>query len=138
MKTEFRSRPVFLRNWERIRAHFTTCFMALLVFRLLEFKINEKAGTTIPAGRIIQALRNMNLNKIGNYYTAGFTRTDVTDVIGDVTGMRFDVEVLTPGMLNKYDRLSRKGPEKKIGLPHPSPSLKQPSRKKKMSPDPNS
>ena len=65
MKTEFRSRPVFLRNWERIRAHFTTCFMALLVFRLLEFKINEKAGTTIPAGRIIQALRDMNLNKIG-------------------------------------------------------------------------
>lgn len=134
MKTEFRNRPVFLRNWERIRAHFTTCFMALLVFRLLEFKINEKAGTTIPAGRIIQALRDMNLNKIGNYYTAGFTRTDVTDVVGDVTGMRFDVEVLTPGMLNKYDRLSRKGPEKKIGLPHPKPEPKATAQEEKNEP----
>ena len=134
MKTEFRSRPVFLRNWERIRAHFTTCFMALLVFRLLEFKINEKAGTTIPAGRIIQVLRDMNLNKIGNYYTAGFTRTDVTDVVGDVTGMRFDVEVLTPGMLNKYDRLSRKGPEKKIGLPHPRPEPKATAQEEKNEP----
>lgn len=42
MKTEFKTRPVYLSKKDRITAHFTTCFTALVIYRILEKKLNEK------------------------------------------------------------------------------------------------
>ena len=36
MKCEFKARPVYLSRDDRIQAHFTTCFLALVVYRYLE------------------------------------------------------------------------------------------------------
>lgn len=36
MKTDFEARPVYLQNDERIKAHFMTCFLSLIIFRYLE------------------------------------------------------------------------------------------------------
>jgi len=36
MKSEFKSRPVYLSNYDRIEAHFITCFISLIIYRLLE------------------------------------------------------------------------------------------------------
>ncbi|MFR7818741.1 MAG: transposase [Clostridium sp.] len=36
MKTEFESRPVYVQRDDRIKAHFLTCYISLLVYRLLE------------------------------------------------------------------------------------------------------
>ena len=119
MKSEFRSRPVFLQVWERISAHFTTCFIALLVFRLLEFRINEAALRAVPAGQIVDALRAMDVHVVKDCYTSDFERSEITDVIGEASGMRFDVELLTPAMLEKYRKLSGRAPAKRIHLPHP-------------------
>ena len=56
MKTEFKARPVYLSRDDRIKAHFTTCFIALLIYRLLEKRLGEEFTTD----RIIQCLRDMN------------------------------------------------------------------------------
>ena len=40
MKHEFKARPAFLSRDDRIKAHFMTCFLALIVFRYLEKKLN--------------------------------------------------------------------------------------------------
>lgn len=53
-KTEFDSRPVFVRTNEHIDAHFTTCFTALVLIRLLQTKLENK----YPVGKIINALKN--------------------------------------------------------------------------------
>ena len=42
MKSEFKARPVYLTRDDRIQAHFTTCFISLMIYRLLEKKLNEK------------------------------------------------------------------------------------------------
>ena len=39
MKTDFEARPAFVRLENRIKAHFLTCFLALLVYRILEKKL---------------------------------------------------------------------------------------------------
>ena len=39
MKTEFGARPVYVRRDDRIKAHFMTCYISLLLYRLLEKKI---------------------------------------------------------------------------------------------------
>jgi hypothetical protein len=53
-KTEFDSRPVFVRTNDHIDAHFTTCFTALVLIRLLQTKLENQ----YPVGKIINALKN--------------------------------------------------------------------------------
>jgi Transposase len=60
MKSEFKARPVYLQRDDRIKAHFMTCFIALMTFRLLEKKLNGKYTCT----EIIQALKDMNFYEI--------------------------------------------------------------------------
>ena len=108
MKSELKSRPVFLQNDERIKAHFTTCFMALVLFRIIEKKVNEKLNLTVPAGQLIDTLRNMKITVFDKYYTGVFTRTDVTDALHELTGMRFDCELLTKSSIEKFKKMSKK------------------------------
>jgi len=53
MKTDFNARPVFVRKNEHIRAHFLICFVALLVIRIIQYQMGEKA---LSAERIARAL----------------------------------------------------------------------------------
>lgn len=52
-KTEFSSRPIFVRTNEHIDAHFATCFTSLVLIRLLQAKL----GNRYPAGKIIESLK---------------------------------------------------------------------------------
>ncbi|NLD16315.1 MAG: IS1634 family transposase [Tissierellia bacterium] len=89
MKTEFKSRPVYLSKEERIKAHFTTCFLAVTLFRFLEKKLNHK----YTHSEIISTLRNYNfLNDNGDYIPT-YKRTDITDYMHDTFGFRTDYEI---------------------------------------------
>ena len=35
MKTEFEARPVYVQRDDRIKAHFLTCYLSLLLYRLV-------------------------------------------------------------------------------------------------------
>ena len=59
MKSEFKTRPIYLSNEDRIKAHFTTCFLALVIYRYLEKKLDGKYTVT----QIIETLRNMNFSE---------------------------------------------------------------------------
>jgi len=60
MKTEFKARPVFLSRDDRIKAHFLTCYLSLLIYRLLEKRLDNK----FTCCEIITALRSMKFIKI--------------------------------------------------------------------------
>ena len=108
MKSELRARPVYLQNSERIKAHFTTCFMSLQVLRILEQKLNEKKGKIIPIQQLISTLRKMQITTIDKYYTGAYTRTDITDGLYDLLGMRFDSELITKGKIEISKKISKK------------------------------
>lgn len=94
MKTDFRARPVYVRKEDSIKAHFLVCFMALLLFRLLEQKINteEKQYT---ACNIISTLRDYNVLRVNGYgYLPKYKRTDLTDRLHEVFGFRTDTEIV--------------------------------------------
>ena len=59
-KTYFESRPVYLRTNDHIDAHFTTCFLALVLIRLLELKLGSKYN----AGKILESLKQYNCTKL--------------------------------------------------------------------------
>lgn len=108
LKSEFKSRPVYLQKGERILAHFIICFIALTVFRALEQMLNKGRKENFTARKIIKTLRTMNITKIGSHYTGAFTRTDLTDALHELTEMRFDCELITAGMMKKQVKQSQK------------------------------
>jgi len=63
MKTNFSGRPVNHRLPNRIRAHFMVCYTALLVYRLLEAKLDDQ-GTHVTPENLIATLKNMNVTNI--------------------------------------------------------------------------
>ena len=63
MKSEFKARPVFLSREDRIKAHFTTCFLALIIYRYLEKILDNKYTVT----EIIETLRNYNLRELPGF-----------------------------------------------------------------------
>lgn len=98
MKTEFKSRPVYLSNDDRIQAHFITCYISLLIHRILEKKLGEKYTTY----EIVNTLRNMNMTKIEiEGYIPAYTRTDLTDSLHDVSGFRTDFEITSEKKMKK-------------------------------------
>jgi transposase len=98
MKSEFKARPVYLSRDDRIKAHFMTCFIALLIYRLLEKKLGEK----FTCSQIISELREMNFFKIrGEGYVPAYVRTDFTDALHEAFGFRTDYEIVPMASMKK-------------------------------------
>lgn len=104
MKTEFKSRPVYLSRDDRIKAHFTTCFLALTIFRYLEKKIDEK----YTSFEIINTIKNMNFLEKSNDYIPNYTRTDITDLLHEKIGFRTDYEIITNRDIKKIFKQTKK------------------------------
>ena len=98
MKSEFKARPVYLSRDDRITAHFTTCFLSLVLLRFLEKKLEEKYSSS----KIIDCLREMDfMESIGNGYIPTYTRTDLTDDLHDKFEFRTDYQIITNHSLKK-------------------------------------
>lgn len=90
MKDEFHSRPAYLSRGDRIKAHFMTCFMSLLVYRILE----KKLGCKYTCDEIVSTLRDMRMTKAKDIgYIPSYTRTDLTDALHEFAGFRTDYEI---------------------------------------------
>lgn len=73
LKTNFNARPVYHRNRNRIIAHFMICYTALLIYRLLENKLDQY-GTHFTTEEILETLRNINVINTQDYFTQQPTR----------------------------------------------------------------
>ena len=98
MKSEFKARPVYLSNNDRIEAHFTTCFISLIIYRLLEKKLEEK----FTCNEIIRGLKDMNFYEIkGEGYIPTYTRTDFTDALHEKFSFRTDYQIVNTSQMKK-------------------------------------
>ena len=93
MKTDFEARPVYVRREDRIKAHFLTCYISLLVYRLLEKKI----GNNYTCNEILSTLRSMQVTLLskGSGYIPSYRRTDLTDDLHKVFGFHTDYEFIS-------------------------------------------
>lgn len=104
MKTEFKARPVYLQRDDRIEAHFLTCFVALLIYRILEKQLGEK----YTCENIVNTLRNMNMRKIDKHgYIPCYSRTALTDDLHQNGNFRTDYELITPKTMAGIVRKSK-------------------------------
>ena len=105
MKSEFKSRPVYLSREDRIKAHFTTCFLALVIFRYLEKKINEQYTST----QIIETLKNYNfLLHEGEGYEPTYIYNDLSKDLCIIFNLELNKEILTIKNFNKILKITKK------------------------------
>lgn len=104
MKTDFRSRPVYLQRDDRIQAHFLTCFLALYIYRILEKRIGERFTST----ELLKTLRDYKLYQIpGVGYLPCYPKTAITDALHDAFGFRTDFQINTNAAMKNNFRLSK-------------------------------
>ena len=104
LKSEFKARPVYLSRDDRILAHFMTCFLALVLFRILEARL----GDAFTASRITQTLRDMNLYKVeGEGYLPTYTRDDLTDALHQAFGFRTDYRINSLSSMKKIFKITK-------------------------------
>ncbi len=95
MKNEFEARPVYLQRDDRIQAHFLTCFLALLLYKYLEKKLNRGLNHFTP-DEIIGTLTDMNFLSIAaEGYMPTYTRNDLTNALHGSAGFRTDKQIVT-------------------------------------------
>ena len=106
MKTECKARPVYLQRDDRIKAHFLTCFIALLVLRMLQKKLTIKTTTE----DILFTLRKMRVYKLRDLgYLCAYTRTDLTDNLNETFGLCTDTEFISAKTMKKNIQITKKG-----------------------------
>lgn len=105
MKDDFRSRPAYLSRNDRIKAHFMTCFIALLVYRILE----KKTGDQFTCEEMVATLRDMRVTKAKDIgYLPSYTRTAITNVLHETAGFRTDYEITREKAMKGIIRKSKK------------------------------
>ncbi len=104
MKSEFKARPVYLSRDDRITAHFIICFIALVVYRILEKRLGEQ----YTCSEIVQGLRDMNFHEIkGEGFVPTYMRTEFTDNLHDVFGFRTDYQIITMRQMKKIFKATK-------------------------------
>lgn len=99
MKSEFKARPVYLQRDDRIKAHFTTCFISLMIYRLLEKKLSDK----YTCNEIISGLKDMNFYEVkSDGYIPTYTRTDFTDDLHEKFDFRTDYQIVNMKKIKKF------------------------------------
>ena len=92
MKSEFKARPVHLSRDDRIAAHFSTCFISMIIYRILEKRLEEK----YTCHEILSKLREMNFYELkGEGYIPTYTRNDLTDDLHEKFGFRTDYQIVS-------------------------------------------
>jgi transposase len=91
MKSDFLARPINLSREDRIKAHFMTCFISLLIYRILEKKLDYKYTTS----EILKTLKKMNMLELkGCGYEPEYERTIITDDLHDTFKFNTDYEIV--------------------------------------------
>ena len=107
-KTDFEARPVYLQRDDRIKAHFLTCFLALILYKYLAKKVN-RGGCHFSPDEIISTLRDMNFVSVaGEGYIPTYTKTDLTNNLHGSAGFRTDTQIVSKQRMKAIISLTKK------------------------------
>jgi transposase len=84
-KGTIEARPVYVSRADRIGAHFLTCFIALVIIRIIQ----KKTGRKYSPEKIIECLNSISCsNEQDNLYLFDY-RSKISDAIGNCLGIDF-------------------------------------------------
>ncbi len=82
MKTEFKSRPVYLSKENRIQAHFLLCSLSLILLKYLEKALRDSGFTCFTTDQLLSQLRSMNVLHLQGFgYIPAFNSSPITSAL---------------------------------------------------------
>lgn len=104
MKTDFEARPAYLSREDRIKAHFLTCFLGLLHFRLLQRSLKG----TYTTEQLLQALKDIRFADVEEQgFMPVYERQKITDELHEACGFRTDYQFLTKRKMKEIQKKSK-------------------------------
>jgi len=104
MKTDFSAKPAYVSREDRIQAHFLICFLALLVYRLLEVKLENQ----YTCNEILSKLKEMNFAKVEEQgFIPLYMRTALTDKLHELGSFRTDYHFITKSKMKEIQKKSK-------------------------------
>ena len=104
MKTDFEARPVYLQDENRIKAHFLVCFLALLIYRLLERELHNK----YTCETILDTLRGFNFAEVAEQgFVPLYEREKITDDLHDICGFQTDYDFISKSQMRTIEKKSK-------------------------------
>ena len=101
MKTNFSARPVYHQKRDRIIAHFMICYTALLIYRILEKKLDMN-GTHFTISQVIDTLNSMEVANMEDLcYLSTYTSSKVCTALNTIMDLGLDKKYYQPKELNK-------------------------------------
>ena len=98
------TRPIFLQNEIRIKAHFLTCFISLVIYRYLE----KALGDFYTCETILSTLKGMNFASVQEQgFMPLYKRDKVTDRLHEVCNFRTDYEFITKRDMKTIQKKSK-------------------------------
>ena len=104
MKTDFEARPVYLNREDRIKAHFLTCFLALLHFRLLNRSL-KGAYTTEQLLHTLKDIKFADVEEQG--FMPVYERQEITDDLHEACGFRTDYQFIAKRKMKGIQKKSK-------------------------------
>lgn len=103
MKTEFKARPVYLQREDRITAHFLTCFLSLLILRILQDRLDHQ----FTSEAILDQLKDMEVLRLKDIYVPAYDRTKLTDALHESAGFWTDTEAMGAQKMRKIISMTK-------------------------------
>lgn len=104
LKTDFSARPVYLQDENRIKAHFLICFLSLILYRILEKKLDYK----YTCEEILDTLKSMNFAEVQEQgFVPLYRRLKITDDLHNICGFRTDFQFITKSQMKTIQKNSK-------------------------------
>jgi len=97
-KSELETRPTFVWTKEHLESHFLTCFVALVILRLLEQKTSKKYSVN----KMIESMKNYNCTKLSNTINLFDTYDDFMEHISNIYGIKLDNSLVSTQILKNF------------------------------------
>lgn len=104
LKTDFGARPTYVRRQDRIKAHFLTCFLSLLVYRLLE----RQLGNQYTCQTLLETLKGMDFADVQEQgFMPLYIRDEITDDLHEACGFRTDFDFISKRKMKGIQKKSK-------------------------------
>ena len=104
MKTDFSARPVYLQDENRIKAHFLICFLALIIYRFLEKRLDSK----YTCEELLDTLKTMNFAEVQEQgFIPLYKREPITDDLHEACGFQTDYQFITKSKMKTIQKQSK-------------------------------
>ena len=105
MKSDFEASLVYLNRENRIKAHFLTCFLALLHFRLL----NRSLKGTYTTEQLLHTLKDIKFADIEEQgFMPVYERQEITDDLHEICGFKTDYQFITKRKMKEIQKKSKR------------------------------